>query len=130
MVIWVGVEANNDHRFVIGDYTYFWVVDFLTNSDTQLSYPPKFGWKYHSRTFTIKIKVGGCVIKNQIVPTFTLYPYFLRVFKNKFIDQFINGLIKLLICIGNLNIEGFPPPTHWISRLPEKAMETGCIEKS
>ena len=45
-VIWVEVEANNDHRFVIGAYkNYFQVGEILTNSDTQSSYSPKFGCK-------------------------------------------------------------------------------------
>ena len=43
IVIQVGVEANNDHRFVIGAYmNYFRVSKFLTNIDTQSSYSPKY----------------------------------------------------------------------------------------
>ena len=47
IVTWVVVEANNDHRFVMGAYTnYFPVGEFLTNSNTWSSYSPKFEINY------------------------------------------------------------------------------------
>ena len=42
IVIQVGVQVSNDHRFAIGAYTsYFQVGEFLMNSDRRLSYSPK-----------------------------------------------------------------------------------------
>ena len=55
----VGVEANNDHRFVIVAYmNYFRVSKFLMNSDTRSSYLPKpdvhMGTFVFTFTFTTK----------------------------------------------------------------------------
>ena len=51
---------KNDHWFAIGTYTsYFWVSEFLTNSDRRLSYSPKLVGKtitiWTNTIITIKI---------------------------------------------------------------------------
>ena len=65
VIIQVGVEANNDHRFVIGAYTnYFQVGKFLTNSDARSSYSPKLD-QYQSKPSITIVSCPPCAHPTQ-----------------------------------------------------------------